>query len=249
MVASVVIHARFCKRTLPLKLGLLLLTIAVAVSACSNSDGGTYSQPIDAAERSSPAATPTPATGEPSAEPTATRAAETATVDPEFEFLDEPRTRYISTEGTGVVMRGTCLGEPRGGQPWPDGTQVTVTAVGVGRCDGWSVADSGGKLTWLEDRFLVEAVPSVRSAPSPPSRAPTVRPTTTPTPTPSPTASNVQASVAHLDKDAEPKVIRHIDGDCEAPRSTPLRPGSEGGAEWIHHDRWGACHSCLDGLR
>jgi hypothetical protein len=80
--------------------------------------------------------------------------------------LDEPLTRYIgNTDGEGISLREACRENARSSEVWPEGTVVSVTAVGEAECAGWSYVESGQESSWVRDEYLVEERPSVAVPP------------------------------------------------------------------------------------
>ena len=65
-----------------------------------------------------------------------------------------PQSEIINTGGIGIALRNNCTDESRTDNGWPDGLNVEIVAEGRGQCVGWSIAEAGGNLSWVRDRFL-----------------------------------------------------------------------------------------------
>ncbi len=59
------------------------------------------------------------------------------------------------TDGIGVSLRSDCADAARIDGSLPDGTVVSVTEHGSGRCAAWSLVAADGVTTWVRNRYLV----------------------------------------------------------------------------------------------
>ena len=58
----------------------------------------------------------------------------------------------------GIAVRRDCTDDARTGTSvLNDRTEVNVTAVGVGRCSGWSMVRASDGETWIRDAYLLIA--------------------------------------------------------------------------------------------
>lgn len=61
------------------------------------------------------------------------------------------------TDGIGVSFRSDCADGARIDGSLPDGTVVSVTEQGSGRCAAWSLVAAEDVTTWVRNRYLVAA--------------------------------------------------------------------------------------------
>jgi hypothetical protein len=60
----------------------------------------------------------------------------------------------VGTDGRGVAVRDACTAEARTGGVILEGATVTVLERGLDACSGWSLVESEGATSWVDNSFL-----------------------------------------------------------------------------------------------
>ena len=160
--------------------------------------------------------TRTPAARTPTPTPTRTPTPVAPTPTPSEERLQTSNSRpldsafsskIINTDGDEVALRYSCSDDARSGSAWREGTPVTITAEGTGRCELWSIATANGQSSWVRNAYLA----SPESTDATPEATPATSSDQTTTATPratvvATTSSSIQTtSASESGADTEPE--------------------------------------------